>query len=151
MVVDSWGPALQAVLSEGVWLVKPSLRELAELVGDALATPRDRLAAARRLIGEGQAQWVAVSLGGEGAMLVGAADCLLAEGLPVRVAGSVGAGDSFLAGLVWARAQDAPMEQALASAMAAGAASVMAAGTAMGQVAAMADLTRQVRVTRFSG
>lgn len=151
MVVDSWGPALQAALSEGVWLVKPSLRELSELVGTELATPRERWAAARRLIDEGQAQWVAVSLGGEGAMLVSAEDCLLAQGLPVSVAGSVGAGDSFLAGLVWALAQDAPMDRALASAMAAGAASVMASGTAMGQVEAMAELTRQVKVARFSG
>ncbi len=146
MVVDSSGPALAAALQEGVWLVKPSQRELAELTGMALTTLAQQRQAARQLIERGQASMVALSLGGEGAMLVTADHCLVAEALPVPVAGSVGAGDSFLAALVWALDAQADPGQALATAMAAGAAAVMTPGTALCQPQDVARLREQVRV-----
>ena len=146
MVVDSSGDALSAVLAEGVWLVKPSLRELAELVGTPLTTPALQRQAAHQLIEEGKAQMVALSLGGAGAMLVSADQCLQAQALQVPVAGSVGAGDSFLAGLVWALDGGLDLHEALATAMAAGAAAVMAAGTGLCQPQDVARLRQQVRI-----
>ena len=145
-VVDSSGAALQAALREGVWLVKPSLRELGELTGTPLETRAAQRQAARRLIELGQAQMVALSLGSEGAMLVTADQCLHADALPVSVAGSVGAGDSFLAGLVWALDTQTDLRQALATAMAAGAAAVMRPGTELCQPQDVARLREQVRV-----
>ncbi len=146
MVVDSSGQALAAALAHGVWLVKPSLRELAELTGVALNTTDAQRQAARQLIERGQAQMVALSLGSEGAMLVTADQCLKADALPVAVAGTVGAGDSFLAGLVWALDAQLPLPQALATAMAAGAAAVMTPGTALCQPQDVANLRGQVRI-----
>ncbi|MGV0961396.1 MAG: 1-phosphofructokinase family hexose kinase [Limnohabitans sp.] len=146
MVVDSAGPALAAALAQGVWLVKPSLRELAELTGSALTTPDAQRQAARQLIARGQAQMVALSLGAEGAMLVTADECLKAQALSVPVAGSVGAGDSFLAGLLWALDAQWALPQALATAMAAGAAAVMTPGTALSQPQDVAHLRGQVRI-----
>ncbi len=146
MVVDSSGQALLAALARGVWLVKPSLRELAELTGAALSSTEAQRQAARQLIERGRAQMVALSLGAEGAMLVTADQCLKAEALPVAVAGSVGAGDSFLAGLVWALDAQLELAQALATAMAAGAAAVMTPGTALCQPQHVARLREQVRI-----
>lgn len=146
MVVDSSGPALAAALQEGVWLVKPSQRELAELTGMPLDTSAQQRQAARLLIERGQAHMVALSLGGDGAMLVTTDACLLADALSVPVAGSVGAGDSFLAGLVWALDAQADPAQALATAMAAGAAAVMTPGTALCQPQDVARLREQVRI-----
>lgn len=146
MVVDSSGAALSEALAQGVWLVKPSLRELSEFTGQALSTRLDQQAAARALIARGQAQMVALSLGPAGAMLVTADQCLLADALQVPVAGSVGAGDSFLAGLIWALDTQPDLAHALAVAMAAGAAAVMREGTALGQAADMDRLRRQVQV-----
>jgi len=146
MVVDSSGAALSAALAQGVWLVKPSLRELSEFTGHALPTPLDQQAAARALIARGQAQMVALSVGPAGAMLVTADQCLRADALQVPVAGSVGAGDSFLAGLIWALDTQPDLAHALAMAMAAGAAAVMRQGTALGEAADMDRLRGQVHV-----
>ena len=146
MVVDSSGPALTEALAQGVFLVKPSLRELAELTGSALTTTDAQRQAAQQLIARGQAQMVALSLGAEGAMLVTADQCLKAEALSVPVVGSVGAGDSFLAGLLWALDAQWALPQALATAMAAGAAAVMTAGTALSQPQDVAHLREQVRI-----
>jgi len=144
MVLDTSGPALHAALHEGVWLLKPSLRELAELSGQTLDTTDQQRAAAQALITSGQAQLVALSLGDQGAMLLSAQACLHAQALPVPVVGSVGAGDSFLAALVWALDTGHDLHQALANAMAAGAAAVMVSGTALCQPGEVARLRQQV-------
>jgi len=147
MVVDSSGPALAEALDAGVWLVKPSLRELSELSGMALDTPALQQAAAQGLIDRGQARMVALSLGSAGAMLVTADQCLQAQALDVPVTSSVGAGDSFLAALVWALDQQSDPAEALATGMAAGAAAVMTSGTALCQPPDIDRLRAQVRVT----
>lgn len=146
MVVDSAGAPLAAALQAGVWGVKPSLRELADLTGETLDSQPAQVRAARRLIDRGQAHLVALSLGSEGALLVTADQCLQASALAVPVAGSVGAGDSFLAGLVWALDAHDDLSQALATAMAAGSAAVMSAGTALCQPQDIERLRHQVRV-----
>jgi len=146
MVVDSSGQALSAALAEGVWLIKPSLRELAGLSGLGLQTLADQRQAARTLIARGQAQMVALSLGAEGAMLVTADECWLAQALQVPVASTVGAGDSFLAGLVWALDAQPDLRHALATATAAGAAAVMGEGTTLCDAVQVQRLLGQVRI-----
>jgi 6-phosphofructokinase 2 len=146
MVVDSSGAALAAALAQGVWLVKPSLRELAELTHEALTTPHQQRQAARQLIERGQAHIVALSLGSDGAMLVTADQCWHAAALPVPLVSTVGAGDSFLAALVWALDQQDDLRLALATAMAAGAAAVMSSGTSLCQPQDVARLREQVRI-----
>ena len=149
VVVDSSGAALVAALQQGVCLIKPSLRELSELAGTDLSTAVLQRQAARQLIQRGQAQMVALSLGAGGALLVTADSCLQATALPVPVQGSVGAGDSFLAALVWALDAGQDLHQVLATAMAAGAAAVMAAGTGLCQPAEVERLRQQVQIQRL--
>ena len=79
-------------------------------------------------------------------MLVTADQCLHAAALSVPLRSSVGAGDSFLAALVWALDQQGDLRQALATAMAAGAATVMSSGTALCQPQDVARLREQVRI-----
>jgi 6-phosphofructokinase 2 len=146
LVLDSSGPPLAAALAEGVYLVKPSLRELRELTGHALDTEQDWHAAALQIIRAGQAQVVALSLGEGGALLVTADRALRARSLPVRVASSIGAGDSFVGGLLWALNRGEDLEQAFRYGMAAGAAALLAAGTALCQAADVERLHREVAV-----
>lgn len=148
-VVDTSGDALSAALTEGVWLVKPSLRELSSLVGRELSTPTQQQQAARELMDRGRAHMVALSLGEQGAMLITKDLCLCAQPLPVKVAGSVGAGDSFLAALVWALDQSDDPHQALAYAMAAGAAAVTRTGTALCQKSDIERLRQQVHIRQL--
>jgi len=129
MVIDTSGPALAAALAEGVTLIKPNQNELSDFVGKGLDNDADRIAACRKLIDAGRTQMVALTLGEEGAMLVTRERALRAEPMRIEVASAVGAGDSFLGGLVTALAKDAPLEEAFRLAVAAGSAAVMSPGT----------------------
>jgi 6-phosphofructokinase 2 len=129
MVIDTSGPALAAALAEGVTLIKPNQNELSDLAGQGLDSDADRIAACRKLIDAGRTQMVALTLGEEGAMLVTRERALRAEPMRIEVASAVGAGDSFLGGLVTALAKDAPLEEAFRLAVAAGSAAVMSPGT----------------------
>lgn len=150
LAVDTSGPALALALQAGVYLVKPSLRELAELTGSTLDTPKKRLDASRRIIDTGQAEVVAVSLGEQGAMLVTAQNAWQAAALKVDVASTIGAGDSFLAGLVLGLDRGGTSEAALAQAIAASAAALLTGGTALCQPQDVHRLAPQVRVEALS-
>ncbi len=129
LVLDTSGPALRAALDEGVYLVKPNLRELRELTGEGLGDTASRLTACRALIGRAAAEVVALTLGPEGALLVTADQAWLAAGLPIKPLSTVGAGDSFLAALVLALSRDAGLNEALRQGVAAGSAALLADGT----------------------
>jgi 6-phosphofructokinase 2 len=149
LVLDSSGPALEAALAQGVYAFKPSLRELRQLTGDALETAAQQLQACRRLVHAGRATWVALSLGSAGAMLVTAQEAWGAGGLAVPVKSTIGAGDSFVAGLVCALLREATPEQALREAMAASSAAVQSSGTALCDAAMVEAMRQRVEVRRL--
>ena len=142
VVLDTNGAALHAALKEGVFLFKPSVRELRELTGQALPDPADWKAAAQQLIREGQAEVVAVSVGEEGAMLVTATQAWRAPSLKVNVQTTIGAGDSFVGGMVWALNEGQALEKAFQVGMAAGAAALLAPGTSLCQATDVFQLMR---------
>ncbi len=129
MVLDASGAALKAALAEGVTLIKPNLVELSDFVGHALAHDRDRIAAARKLIADKRVEAVALTLGEDGALLVTAGGAWRAEPMRIEVVSTVGAGDSFLGGMVAALAKGQRLDQAFRMAVAAGGAAVMNPGT----------------------
>ncbi|MFM6986148.1 MAG: 1-phosphofructokinase family hexose kinase [Hydrogenophaga sp.] len=150
MVLDTAGPSLVAALAEGVYLFKPNLRELAELVGRPLVTPAQWEVAARQLVTEGKAQVVALTLGHQGALLVTRDAVWQAQPLDVPVASAVGAGDSFVGALVWGLQQGLPLEQAFGWGVAAGTATLLSAGTALCRPEDVRRLQPQVQVARRS-
>ncbi|TAK98924.1 MAG: 1-phosphofructokinase family hexose kinase [Aquabacterium sp.] len=145
-VIDSSGSALTAALRAGVHLVKPSLRELRDLTGLPLTTESEWCGAARGLIRQGQARIVALSLGEDGALLVTDQQAWRARALKVDVASTIGAGDSFLAGLIWALDKQHDVAQALRYAMAAGAAALLTPGTSLCQAKDIQRLLQDVQV-----
>ncbi len=128
-VVDTSGPALTEALAEGVFLVKPSRRELAEHVGAALDSEQSQIDAASSLIAEGRADYAALTLGEAGAVLASKASVIRLPTPSVKVVSTVGAGDSFLAAFVLRLAQGNTAEAALRTAVAAGSAAVMSPAT----------------------
>ena len=128
-VVDTSGAPLAAVLDEGVTLIKPNLDELSDLAGATLDNDAARIAACRTLIVSGRAQAVALTLGDKGALLVTAKRAWKAKPLDIEVVSAVGAGDSFLGGMVAALAAGLPIEDAFRTGVAAGSAAVMCPGT----------------------
>jgi 6-phosphofructokinase 2 len=140
VVLDTNGPALAEALKVGVYLFKPSLRELRDLTRQALPDEDSQIAAAQQLIQSGQAEIVAVSLGAEGAMVVGAREHWCARSIKVDVQTTIGAGDSFVAAMVWALNRDESLRKAFQFGMASGAAALLAPGTSLSQAADIAQL-----------
>ena len=146
VALDASGPALAEALACGVDLVKSSLQELRELVQAPLATMQDCVAACRSLLARGSASTVALTLGGQGAVLVTRDMALHAPAVDVAVAGTVGAGDSFLAGLVHEMLRGRAMDEALRTAAACAAATVLHTGTSLCDVGDVERLRPRVRV-----
>lgn len=149
VVLDSNGPALTHALSEGVYLFKPSLRELRDLTDLELNDTDSQVAAAQQLIAQGQVQVVAVSLGEDGALLVSANECWQARSIRVDVKTTIGAGDSFVAGMVWSLSRKDNLRKAFQYGMASGAAALLAPGTSLSQAADVHQLLPQLTVQAF--
>ena len=128
-LVDTSGTALKAAIAEGVYLVKPNLNELSDLCGRVLDTDAARIAACRDMIKAGEAEAVALTLGADGALLVTREAVWRAQPMTIEAVSTVGAGDSFLGGMVAALAQGETLEDAFRVAVAAGFAAVMRPGT----------------------
>lgn len=109
-------------------LVKLNAAEAAGLTGIDSSTAEGAIAAARELRAEGGA--AAVTRGADGAVLVAADGSVLVGSLDAPGRYPVGSGDSFLAGLVTARAAGAGWADALALALGAGAANAAVPGAA---------------------
>ncbi|HUD50076.1 1-phosphofructokinase family hexose kinase [Parvibaculum sp.] len=129
VVVDTSGAALSGALATCPFMVKPSLRELRELTGEELGEEVSMVAAARRLIAEGQTEAVALTLGGEGAVLVTGDGAWRANAPHVEMRSAVGAGDSFVGGMVGALASGDDWEEAFRRGIAAGSAALLSPGT----------------------
>jgi 6-phosphofructokinase 2 len=129
IIVDTSGLPLQRALEAGVYLIKPNLREMRELLGAPMDREHDCIAACGRLVKEGRAEVVALTLGHYGAMLVTRDVALRADPVPIKPVSTVGAGDSFLGALVARLAAGREMEDAFRHAVAAGSAALLAHGT----------------------
>ena len=129
MILDASGKSLAAALAEGVYLVKPSLRELRELLKKPLPDEKSWLSAGRSIVEAGQAEVVALTLGAEGALLVTRDMALRARAMDVRPVSAVGAGDSFVGGMAWSLSAGHSIEDAFRWGVAAGSAAVLNPGT----------------------
>jgi len=129
VVLDSSGPGLRGGLAQGgVFLVKPSVGELRQLTGRDLPGPASIAEAAMELVTAGKARHVAVTMGHEGALLASAEKQLHLPAIQIEAKSAVGAGDSFLAAMVYAIAQGWQIGEAFRFGIASGAAAVMSAG-----------------------
>lgn len=131
LVVDSSGPALAHALQAGVYLAKPSVREFRELVGRPLLRLPELADAAQQWVQGGHAQILAVSLGEKGALLCHADGSWYAPPLAVEVHSAVGAGDSFVAGMVHGLADGQGVLDAFALGVACGTAALTHQGTGL--------------------
>lgn len=130
LVVDLSGePLAYAARRGGAYLIKPSLNELASLIGRMPEGEREQEGALRELIAAGAAEVIVLSLGAAGA-LYASGDRLERIAAPsVPMVSAVGAGDSMLGAVVLALAQGRELGDAVRYGVAAGAATVMRPGT----------------------
>lgn len=147
-VVDSQGEALARAVTAGPFLIKPNRFELEQLVGRQLPTRDDVIREAEKLQAGG-VDWVCVSLGEEGAVLV-CADAVYAGRPPVvDVVSTVGAGDSMVAGLISGFVHRADPADALRLALACGSGTSAQPGTELFDPELLPVLQPAARVERL--
>jgi 6-phosphofructokinase 2 len=149
-LIDTSGLALKAALEEGVTLIKPNLVELSDLVGVTLTSDEACINACRKLIADGRVQAVALTLGEQGALLVTADHAYRAQPLAIEPVSTVGAGDSFLGGLVAALASGKALPDAFRVAVAAGSAAVLSPGTELCREEDVKRLLAEVKVKEIT-
>jgi len=150
MVVDTSDKALTAALQDGVYLVKPNLRELQELTHAPLSDQAEQISACRNLIETGGAEVVALTLGAQGALLVTRNTAHLARSPPIEPVSAVGAGDSFVGGMVWSLAAGGDIVNAFRYGMAAGSAAVLNPGTELCHAGDVARLYERIELVSLS-
>ncbi|MBJ7338152.1 1-phosphofructokinase family hexose kinase [Mycolicibacterium sp.] len=129
LVLDTSGGGL-AHIDSGVFLLKPSVRELRECFDRDLATESEQLAAAHELIDAGVSQAVVVSVGSEGALLATSAGSQRFPAAPVHVVSGVGAGDAMVAAITVGVVRGWSLSKSVKFGIATGAAMLMTPGTA---------------------
>ena len=98
VILDADGDRLVHGLKAKPFLIKPNRYELEMLTGKQLPEIEDILKAAEEIIAGGVGI-VAVSMGGEGALICDGSQAYLAHGVKIDVKSTVAAGDSMIAGL----------------------------------------------------
>ena len=129
LILDTSGGPLRSALEEGVYLIKPNLRELGLLTRGDVEEESSHLELAETIIREGKSEIVVVSMGAAGALLVWKSGCERLRAPTVPIKSKVGAGDSMVGGIVLALDRGWPVSDAVRFGVAAGAAAVMTPGT----------------------
>ena len=128
-IVDTSGPALQALKGKNVFLIKPNISELCKMLNIPDLAINEVPDAAQQAVRDGFAEIIVVSMGGDGAWMVTHEKKYFALAPAVEKKSTVGAGDSMVAGITYMLQQKQPLKQALNFGVACGSAATMNDGT----------------------
>ena len=128
-IVDTSGPALQALKDKKAYLLKPNISELSKMLETDHLKKEDVPEAARQAIRDGYAEMLAVSMGADGAWLVTATEQHYCKAPAVERKSTVGAGDSMVAGITFMLERGRPLEEVIRFGVACGSAATMNEGT----------------------
>jgi 6-phosphofructokinase 2 len=144
-VLDASGDSLRRGVEEGVFLLKPNLRELGQLAGKEIENEAQQERVAKDLIDEGRCEVVVVSLGAAGVLLVTreGSERMVPPTVPIR--SKVGAGDSMVAGILVGLSRDMGLRESVRYGIAAGAAAVMTPGSELCRAEDTERLIRSMR------
>lgn len=127
LFLDAKGEALQSSLAEKPFLIKPNHHELGELFGVTITTMEEAAAYGRQALERG-AKNVIVSMADQGAVLINQQEAYAARIPESKPVNSIGAGDSMVAGFLYAHTQGWRAEEAFRFAVAAGSTTALSEG-----------------------
>ncbi len=130
LVLDTSGPSMQMALDVGVHLLKPNLREIADMLDKENLTGMELEEAAKEILNKKNCNILVVSLGPKGAMMARQSDVveyIVPPAMPV--VSTVGAGDSMVAGIIVGCTRGFWPDQAIRYGVAAGTAAAMTPGS----------------------
>ncbi|WP_432796998.1 1-phosphofructokinase family hexose kinase [Poriferisphaera sp. WC338] len=160
VVLDVDGDVLKSLVQIGTgdhaetkpfFMVKPNLHELEEMLGIGSLQSEDEIVAAAKQIA-GVVQWVVVTLGEGGAIMIspdGAAWRGRCDVLSEEVQNTVGCGDTMLAGMIDGQMRDAEPEEVLRRALALATANAMEPGVAEYELSLVAELETRTQVVKI--
>jgi 6-phosphofructokinase 2 len=128
-IVDTSGPALQALKGKGAYLIKPNINELCKMLDIESLSKNEVPVAAQQAIADGFAEIIVVSMGADGAWLVTVNEKYFVAAPPVEKKSTVGAGDSMVAGITYSLQNQMSLEEAIRFGVACGSAATMNQGT----------------------
>lgn len=144
-VLDATGSSFRAALAAGPLLVKPNEDELDSIAGRKLADDSERIEFGKQLVERG-AQNVLLSLGARGAFLINQKEVLYADAPVGKAVNTVGAGDSMVAGFIFARSKGKNLADCLCYAVACGTATALSPDLAV--QSQVETLLKQVKVEK---
>lgn len=127
-VIDSRSFSLQDMLEVKPFLIKPNEEEISAYMGRNISD-FDSASAAARELSEGGIENVIISLGEKGALISSHGCVYTVEAPKINAVSTVGAGDSAIAGFLYALSQGKSTYECLKSAVAFGSAACMTCGT----------------------
>ena len=132
LILDTSGDQLKEALKVGIYLLKPNLAELGEMLGatdEDLDTIEEQEEAAKQVIADNKIELLAVSLGTFGAMAATREEVKHIPAPSVKKQSTVGAGDSMVGGMVLALSRGEDVFDAVRYGVACGTAATMNTGT----------------------
>ena len=146
-VIDSKSFTLADLIEAEPWLIKPNEEEIAEYARVEVGGAESAAKIATELYEKG-IENVMISLGGKGAVLACRDGAFAANAPEVRVASTIGAGDSSIAGFIAAFARGESPSESLRNAMIYGTAACMREGTLPPEKSDLAEIAKRAAVRR---
>jgi 6-phosphofructokinase 2 len=128
-IVDTSGPALQALKGKHAFMIKPNIGELCKMLNVDWLDKDEVPDAAQQAIRDGFAEIMVVSMGPMGAWLINSEKRYFVEAPPVEKKSTVGAGDSMVAGITYSLQKGRTLREAIQFGVACGSAATMNDGT----------------------
>ena len=150
-ILDSSGEPFKLAIIEGLYLIKPNLKEMGILTGIENIDKQMAKTKAAEIIKSKKCEAIVISLGPDGALLVtdNAAEHFLAPAVDVK--STVGAGDSMLAGIVYSLSKNESLQEAVHYGVACGASATTKHGTALCDKKTSDDLYQNFDIRVFNG
>jgi 6-phosphofructokinase 2 len=145
VVLDTDGEALKFNISHKPHIIKPNRHELSRVIGRSLESVEDVVIAAKEVNRMG-IEIVLVSMGKDGIVYVSQNKVMHATPPTVKVINTIGAGDSSVAGFIYAKHMGFSEEDALKYAVAAGTATTLKPGTALATLEDTLKIVEQVKL-----
>ncbi len=145
VVLDTDGDVLKFNINHKPDIIKPNRHELSRVVGREIKTIDDAVIAAKEINRMG-VKIVLVSLGKDGIVYVSQNTVMHAIPPSLKVINTIGAGDSSVAGFIYAKYMGFSDEEALVYAVATGSATTLKPGTALATLEDALRLKDKVKV-----
>lgn len=143
--LDADGIALEKGIEASPFFIKPNIDELSRLFKREFSSFAEIKSAAKSLVDRG-INTVAVTLGGEGAIIVTKEAAFFAKSAPVTVKSTVGAGDSFVAAVAVANLKGLNIKNTLKFATAVSAAKVTKEGLDFPELSVIDEIEKTIEI-----